>query len=197
MFVYIWENKINGMKYIGKCQDTPDSNYIGSGKYFKRAVKKYGIENFERTIIETCDNADELKDREKYWLDYYDAANSNEYYNISPNSGGGHHGADYKGKNNPMYGRKHPNHVPHHGKDNGMYGVHRFRAENPRAQKTMIVTPEGNTYIGDCLKDVCETIFGHLDHYSKMKHLIKMCKQGKKIRSDGFFHGWTGEYINE
>jgi len=197
MFIYIWENQINGKKYVGKCQSRPESNYVGSGKYFKRAVNKYGLDNFKRTIVEYCDSPEHLIEREQYWLDYYDAANNPGFYNVSPNSGGGHHGADYTGENNPMWGKKHPNHKPHCGKENGMYGVHRYGSTNPNAKRVIVTDDKNNTYEGNCLKEVCEQIFGHTEYYGRMKHLVKLCMRGSKPRSDSIFYGWTGKYINE
>lgn len=193
-FIYIWENKINGKKYLGKSQGKPTSSYKGSGKYFNRALKKYGIENFERTIIEYCDNPKELINREKFWLDYYQAATNPDFYNVSPNSGGGHHGADYRGEKNPMWGRKHPNHKPHIGKDNGMYGVHRYGSENPNARAVVIYDDKNNQYEGSCLKEVCKEIFGDDRFYGRMKHFINLCMRGSKPRKDSMFYGWTGKY---
>ena len=193
-FIYMWENKLDGMRYLGKCQGSPESSYIGSGKHFKRAVKKYGIENFERTIIEHCDSPTELIKREKYWLDFYQASTNPLFYNISPNSGGGHHGADYNGTKNPMWGRKHPNHVPHRGEDNGMFGVHRYGSENPNAKAVLIISPDNKVYEGKCLKDVCKEIFGHTDYYGRLKHLVNLCMKNKQPRKDNMFHGWTGKY---
>lgn len=193
-FIYMWENKLDGKKYLGKCQSSPDSSYIGSGKYFKRAIKKYGLENFERTIIEYCDNPTKLIEREKYWLDYYQAAINPEFYNISPNSGGGHHGADYRGENNPMWGKKHPNHKPHKGKENGMYGVHRYGSNNPNAKVVIIKDNNNKIYEGTCLKEVCNTIFGNTLYYSRMKHLVNLCMRGSTPRKDSMFYGWTGKY---
>ena len=55
MFGYIYKttNLINGKIYVGKRQSsTFDENYYGSGKYFKRALKKYGKSNFSREVLE-------------------------------------------------------------------------------------------------------------------------------------------------
>jgi group I intron endonuclease len=129
-FVYMWKNKVNGKKYIGRHTGSEDDSYVGSGKRFQRALKKYGADNFERVILERVEDDTLIKEREQYYLDFFDAANSNMFYNISPNSHGGHHGHDLSGEKNPMYGKKHPNHKPHFGEENGMYGVRRFGEEN-------------------------------------------------------------------
>ena len=53
-FVYITTNNLNGRMYVGqkKIDDWGVwKNYLGSGKAFKQAVKKYGKENFERAIV--------------------------------------------------------------------------------------------------------------------------------------------------
>jgi group I intron endonuclease len=88
-FVYLWRNKINGKKYIGSHIGSIDDGYIGSGKIFNRALKKYGVENFERTILEHVEDRSMISDREQYYLDLYDAANSKEFYNLRSKVGGG------------------------------------------------------------------------------------------------------------
>lgn len=53
-FVYMTTNKINNMKYIGKCEYSRKNgwkNYLGSGTYFKRALATYGREAFTREIL--------------------------------------------------------------------------------------------------------------------------------------------------
>lgn len=87
-FVYETTNLINGTKYIGKHKrsqnpiDPDDSDYLGSGKFLDLAVIKYGKENFSRRIICECDSEEELQEREKYYINYYKAVDSPDYYNI-------------------------------------------------------------------------------------------------------------------
>ena len=60
-FIYVTTNKVNGMKYLGlRSSDTLDDSYLGSGKYLKRAVKKYGCSNFVREITHLVDSREEL-----------------------------------------------------------------------------------------------------------------------------------------
>jgi group I intron endonuclease len=189
-FIYIWTNNINGMKYIGKCWGDPNSSYIGSGKYFRHAVKKFGIKNFEREILEYCYTKSHLKEREQYWLDYYNAALDKNFYNISPHAGGGHHGANYKGENNPMWGKKHPNHKPHYGKENGMYGVHRFLSENPNAKSYFIVDDDGKEYYTTCLKEFVKDRFP-LDNGKIYQSLKEQAIRGTfKPAQRGHCKGW-------
>lgn len=138
-FIYLWINRVNGKKYIGRHKGDENDPYVGSGKYFRRAYKKYGRENFERIILEHIDDCGEddllIKDREQYFLDLFDASKNPEYYNISPSSHGGTHGQDQFGPNNGMWRRKHrPESIEkmrRPGERNGMYGVSRFGQENP------------------------------------------------------------------
>jgi hypothetical protein len=64
--VYKTTNLINNKYYIGchKCNNLNDG-YVGSGKILKRAIDKYGIENFSREILHYCNNEEEMKEKEK------------------------------------------------------------------------------------------------------------------------------------
>lgn len=88
-FIYEWTNKKNGMKYLGSHHGTTDDGYIGGGKNFKRAIKKYGIENFDRVIVEYVIERENIFVREQYYLDERECAKSKKYYNISSVAGGG------------------------------------------------------------------------------------------------------------
>ena len=59
--IYETINKINGQNYIGKhITNNPYDDYLGSGKYLKRAIKKYGVENFEKKVLYIFDNKEDM-----------------------------------------------------------------------------------------------------------------------------------------
>lgn len=95
-YIYITTNLINNKKYIGRHESSEyDSTYYGSGAWLNRSLKKYGIENFKNEILESinnvptiCNSFEELCESEKYYIDYYDCVNSDEYYNLVPGGKG-------------------------------------------------------------------------------------------------------------
>jgi hypothetical protein len=103
MVIYKTTNLVNGRQYIGK--DTRNKpSYFGSGLLLKKAIQKYGKENFKKEIIEVCSSQEELIEREEYWLNYYDAGNNPMFYNIHNHSNGAPSGTKH-----PFYGKKHSN----------------------------------------------------------------------------------------
>jgi len=65
-YLYKLTNKINGKIYIGVHRtDNIDDGYMGSGVLLKRSQKKYGIENFEKIILQYFDTYQEALDRER------------------------------------------------------------------------------------------------------------------------------------
>lgn len=86
MVVYKITNLVNGKIYVGKSVRNP-KNYYGSGKLIKQAIKKYGIENFQKEILETCDSLDHLSKREQYWINELNSKVCG--YNIADGGTGG------------------------------------------------------------------------------------------------------------
>lgn len=88
-YIYRVTNLINGKIYIGQTiQSVKDRWYRHCGKsgisqaelntHFKRAILKYGKENFRVETVEICDSS-ELNEKEKYYIKYYNSYN--EGYN--------------------------------------------------------------------------------------------------------------------
>ena len=193
-FIYIWTNQINGMKYLGKRWGNINDKYVGSGKYFRNALKKYGQESFVREIIEYVETKEHLKEREQYWLDHYNVAQNQMFYNICAYAGGGHHGANYSGAKNPMYGRKHPNHVVRRGKDSNWYGRSLPGAANPNAKNYLIVDNQGIEYNVTCLKEFVYSRF-MVDPekiYSSLK--LQALRNTFKPARAGHCKGWKIKY---
>lgn len=91
-YIYITTNKINGKRYIGKKAFDKYlhwCNYLGSGITLKRAIKKYGNENFDTKIIEYCFNEQDACIKEQYWIEQYNAVQSSDFYNIAQGGDGG------------------------------------------------------------------------------------------------------------
>lgn len=135
-FIYITTNLVNGMRYLGQkkfCKGW--KQYLGSGTVIKQAIKKYGKENFHRTIIYICYSEDELNKAEYDLSIFLDVVEGDGWYNLVYGGGtscGWHMPEETKekirqkrlgvtlseetrrllsqklsGENNPWYGRKH------------------------------------------------------------------------------------------
>lgn len=100
-YIYLIVNNVNGKTYVGQRKTMKKWNsdkYMGSGKYLKNAQSKYGIENFEKFLIQYCVDKDELDKQEKFWIAHYRALGKAEY-NIA-DGGVGNTGKGY------WYGKK-------------------------------------------------------------------------------------------
>ena len=85
MIVYKTTNLINGKIYIGQdSKNNPD--YLGSGTIIKRAIKKYGKENFKKEILEICTTKQEMDEKEKFWIKKLNSIKNG--YNISEGGDG-------------------------------------------------------------------------------------------------------------
>ena len=87
--IYKTTNKINGKYYIGMHKtDDLDDGYLGSGSYFRNALKKYGRENFEREILEYCNSNEEMLLAETRYVTE-DVVNDKSSYNLTLGGFGG------------------------------------------------------------------------------------------------------------
>lgn len=93
MYGYIYKitNKINGMMYIGQHKSSSIyDKYIGSGLVLKRAVDKYGIENFQKEILSVVESKYQADIEEIYYIKLFrNAFGEQMLYNIADGGQGG------------------------------------------------------------------------------------------------------------
>lgn len=98
MYVYKITNKINNKIYIGITKYEISKRFkehwyianrkIEKSNHLHSAMLKYGIDNFSVEEIESCDNYENLKKREMYWIKYYNSNNSDIGYNLTEGGDG-------------------------------------------------------------------------------------------------------------
>lgn len=83
--IYKITNLITSKYYIG-AHETYDINdgYMGSGLYIKRAIKKYGVENFQKEILAQYSSSEEMFLMEAELVELHEMS-----YNIMPGGCGG------------------------------------------------------------------------------------------------------------
>ena len=98
--IYRVTNNISGKLYIGS-HKTCDLNdgYMGSGKYLKRAIEKYGIDNFTKDILFVFQSPEEMYAKEAELVNEDFLATENTY-NLKL---GGFGGFDYINANPEKY----------------------------------------------------------------------------------------------
>ncbi len=94
--IYIIINNNNNKKYIGKSNDInrriKEHLYLYElsrtpNKPLYLAFQKYGTLSFHYEILEECEQ-ENLNEREKYWISFYETTNSEKGYNITPGGDG-------------------------------------------------------------------------------------------------------------
>lgn len=82
-YIYITTNLVNGKKYIGQHRANEyDDKYFGSGSVLRKAIQKYGIENFINEILSVCETEEELNEQEIYFIQKYKATDNPDFYNL-------------------------------------------------------------------------------------------------------------------
>lgn len=86
-YIYLITNKLNRKIYIGKhSTNNLEDGYMGSGKLIKKAIQKYGIENFTKEYLAFCDTEDTLNWFEKFYIKKYKARENG--YNLTDGGDG-------------------------------------------------------------------------------------------------------------
>lgn len=90
MIIYKITNLINQKIYIGQHHKAACDGYFGSGTLIKRAIKKYGKENFSLIILkQNILKKDTLNAYEKFYIKFFNSTNKKIGYNIAKGGEGG------------------------------------------------------------------------------------------------------------
>jgi group I intron endonuclease len=101
--IYLYENKINHKKYVGQTNNAhlrynghKSSAYNEKDKSYhsplSNAIRKYGLENFDFSILEEIDDSKDqvyIDEREIYYISEYKSLTTQEGYNVLPGGQGG------------------------------------------------------------------------------------------------------------
>lgn len=89
-FVYKITSKIDNRVYIGKSKLKRSRNrhrmkeHYAADSFIGRTIRKYGIENFDFSIIEFFLKEEEAYEAEVYWIYYYRSQNKKHGFNLTP-----------------------------------------------------------------------------------------------------------------
>jgi hypothetical protein len=192
MFFYLYQitNLVNNKIYIG-VHSTKDINdgYMGSGVNIQSAIKKYGIKNFNKVILFTFDNVEDMYAKEKEIVTE-EFLLRKDTYNLRI---GGTGGFDYINKNNlsgfyntevARKGRQSTNAVlqERYGEQwkkiiskNGNKALQKKRENDPNFNQIMIEHSRRNIKIASQYANTPLAIQNKKNTFSKIGH-----QQGKK-----------------
>lgn len=76
--IYKITNLLNGKSYIGQTSQPVEVRWsehkrgkTSINSPLKRAIEKYGWDNFNKEVIDTATTLEEALEKEKYWIEYY------------------------------------------------------------------------------------------------------------------------------
>lgn len=159
MLVYKIENMLNGKVYIGQTIQTLKrriSEHVSVSKkqsnlYLYNAMKKYGVDNFNYSIIDECDNRDELNELEIYYIKKYNSTNAEFGYNYASGGyGGGTKGYKHSKESKKLMSKNTKENHPFAGKTMGRVW------EDRRAKWFLVKYPNGNEKYILNLKRFCK-----------------------------------------
>ena len=80
--IYMIVNLLNGMRYVGQTRQPLKKRMYQHAKansYIGNAIRHYGWKNFTVEVIEECETLEQLNEREKFWIAYFNCKHPNGY----------------------------------------------------------------------------------------------------------------------
>lgn len=209
MIIYKLTNKINNKVYIGQTVRTLEERIAEHKRkrlsLISKAIKKYGIENFEIEIIDSADTMELLNEKEVDWINKFKCVVPYGYNQCEGggNTKGFHHRDDskkkmsesksilYIGEGNPFYGKTHSDEVKKR------FSEQRKGRKLTDEWKRKI--SESNTHKKKVINldtlEVFDTVRKAAEKYNlKDTHISRVCK-GKRKRTGGFRWMHYDEYM--
>jgi group I intron endonuclease len=82
MIIYKIQNKVNSKIYIGQTKYDVSARvreHLSSSSHIGNALRKYGIQSFDVSVIDSANDREILSDKEIYWICFYDCKHPNGY----------------------------------------------------------------------------------------------------------------------
>lgn len=192
MIIYKITNNINNKVYVGQTVRTLEERMAEHQRHSRivvdKAIKKYGIDNFEIEIIDKASSIEELNELEIKWISFYNSIAPNGYNQCigGDNTLGYNHKEEskkkmskakkkmYLGENNPFFGKTHSDHQKakwsKERKGRDMTKV--TEASFEKTRKKVINLDTGEVF--DSIQDAA-------DKYNlKHTHISRVCRGGRK-----------------
>lgn len=141
-FIYKITNKVNGKIYVGKTHTTIEKRWKSHVWTSKRAttnsilhhaIRKYGEECFELTLLDEAVAKESLNEKECFWIAQLNARDTSIGYNIARGGDGGVGGPMFKGHKHAKETRRQMSNS-RRGINNSNFGNHRIMPEDEKAK---------------------------------------------------------------
>ena len=160
--IYKYTNKINGKVYIGQTIDEYrriwNHRKACDDSLFHRAVRKYGFDSFEYTVLERVDE-DLLNGREVVWIEQYKTNDRKFGYNLTSGGEGtrGYKYTDEQRKNRSLQAKRNKSFTGHTHTDEykrRMSELNKGKVFSEETKQKMSESKKGNKYhLGKILSD--------------------------------------------
>jgi hypothetical protein len=146
-YLYVKTHNKTGLKYLGQTSKQDPYTYMGSGKDWIPHLRMHGFD-VSTTIIQECKTKQELNEAGRYYSKLWDVAESDQWANKIPETGGGSCSADaankiskkLKGVKKPPRTKEHVNNI-----SKSMKGVPKLRSAEHQTALTNSIKEKWKT----------------------------------------------------
>lgn len=183
MIVYLVENKRNGKRYVGLTKHDLETRwgqhakdaFRGSSQPLHRAIRKYGVDEFVRTVIDEGESEEQLRELEKSWIEALGTYENG--YNATRGGDGvlglKHSDETKKRMSEARKGERNPNYGKHWGKIEW--------SENDRQKLAEKRIGDANPFSGKHHTEETRKKIGEATALNKRKSVVQYTKTGDKV----------------